>query len=103
MCLLPAALFIDFIVRKRLLHFSRICLAGLFLIALSIPGVLTSRLGIAEETLSNSIFGLIGLHIERVLVFGMFWSLLVLLWKVDPGRAKNSGESKAVKLAQHAN
>lgn len=83
-CILPAAFFIDLIVRKKFLAFAVICLSALGLLAVSVPGLLTERLQLEVETLSANPVGFLGLHIERILVFGLFWSLLVLLWWVGP-------------------
>ena len=80
-CILPAALLIDFIVRKKLAGFSRFWLAGLGLLALSLPGLLTERLHLNAGELSGNPLGWLGLHIERLLVFGFFWSLLFVTWR----------------------
>jgi hypothetical protein len=60
------------------------CLAGLALLVLSIPGLLTERLKLSESQLSGSALGFLGLHCERLVIFGTFWALLVLLWKEGP-------------------
>jgi len=81
MCLIPAALLADFLTRKRFVAFSRFWLAGLGLLILSIPGVLVYRLKIGAADLSGNLLLMLGLHIERLLVFGMFWSLMFLMWR----------------------
>jgi Glycosyltransferase family 87 len=84
LCILPAALLIDFLLRRRFVRFSRFWLAGLGLLIISIPGFLTERVGLSEESLTHNPAGLLGLHVERLLVFGLFLSLLWLLWRSDP-------------------
>jgi hypothetical protein len=91
MCLLPAALLVDFLIRKRFVAFSRFWLAGLSLLILSIPGVLVDRLKMSPSDLSNNPLLMLGVHIERLLVFGMFWSLIFLMWKAG----NISGEAAA--------
>lgn len=81
LCVVPAALLMDFIVRRKFLVFSAAGLAGLALLAIGIPGLLTDRLHLSADRLSGSLLGFLGLHAERLLVFGMFWSLLFLLWR----------------------
>jgi glycosyl transferase family 87 len=93
LCLLPAALFMDLLVRKKYVAFSRFWLAGLGLLIISIPGVLVNRLKMSPATLSNNPLLALGIHIERLLVFGMFWSLLFLMWK-----ARDISESPEHKL-----
>ena len=83
LCILPAAFFIDLFMRRRFVRFSSSCLAGFCLFIIGIPGVLTDRLRISPETLSASFIGFLGLHVERLLVFGMFCASLVLLWRVE--------------------
>jgi hypothetical protein len=103
-CILPAAFFIDLIVRKRFLAFAVVCLSALGLLAVSIPGVLTERLRLGVETLSANPVVFLGLHIERILVFGLFWSLLVTLWRVGPTDSvarKESGVSCASERLQY--
>ncbi|HEV8487900.1 MAG TPA: glycosyltransferase family 87 protein [Blastocatellia bacterium] len=80
-CILPAALLIDFVVRKKLVGFSRFWLGGLGLLTLSLPGLLTERLHLDAAELSGNPAGWLGLHIERLLVFGLFWSLLFVMWR----------------------
>lgn len=90
-CILPAAVLMNFIAQKKHLAFSKLWLSAMCLFALSIPGVLTSRLHLTPESLSESPLGLLGLHIERLLVFTMFCSFLFCLWKED--RVKTGAES----------
>ena len=95
LCILPAALLIDFIRRRKFATFSWVGLAGLGLLALGIPGMLTERLGLDAAQLSANPIGFLGLHIEQLLVFGLFWALLVLVWKSPPEELTHS---KSVKL-----
>ena len=81
--ILPVALLIDLLIRKRHVTFSIFWLVATGLLIVSLPGLLTSRLGISEESLAQSISGFAALHIERVLTFGMFVSFLFVLWKED--------------------
>lgn len=81
LCLLPAALIVDSLIRKRFVSFSRFWLAGLALLILSIPGVLVDRLKMSPAELAGNPLLFLGLHIERLLVFGMFWSLIFLMWR----------------------
>jgi hypothetical protein len=83
-CILPAAFFIDLLVRKRFRVFAAICLSALGLLAVSIPGLLTERLHLQVASLSANPLGFLGLQIERILIFGLFWSLLIFLWRVGP-------------------
>jgi glycosyl transferase family 87 len=84
LCIIPAAVLIDFVAQKKYVRLSISCLAGLALLVLSIPGLLTERLKLSESQLSGSALGFLGLHIERLVIFGTFWALLVLLWKEGP-------------------
>ena len=93
MCLLPAALLVAFLIRKRFVAFSRFWLAGLGLLIISIPGVLVDRLKMNAADLSNNFLLMLGLHIERLLVFGMFWSLMFLMWKAGDISEASEGES----------
>jgi hypothetical protein len=81
LCLLPAAVLVGLLVQRRNVVFSLIGLAALGLLVVSIPGLLTVRLDLSAERLSESPLGLLGLHIERLLMVGMFCSFLILLWK----------------------
>jgi Glycosyltransferase family 87 len=85
LCLLPAALMVDFLIHKRFITFSRFWLAGLGLLIISIPGVLVDRLKMSAGDPSGNPVLMLGLHIERLLVFGMFWSLLFVMWKARTG------------------
>lgn len=80
-CLLPAALLVDFAIRRRFVAFSRFWLGALGLLIVSIPGLLVDRLKLDPASFPGNPFFLLGLHIERILVFGMFWSILFLIWK----------------------
>lgn len=82
-CILPAALLIDFVVRGKLRKFSWIGLGALGLLVLSIPGFLTERLHLDHSQLTTNALGFLGLHVERIMVFTFFCALLVLLWKAD--------------------
>lgn len=83
-CILPAALFIGFIKQRKYLAFSSICLAALGLFIVSLPGLLTERLHLRVEDLSSSPAGFLGLHLERIIVLGLFCSLLIFLWRTSP-------------------
>jgi hypothetical protein len=90
MCLLPASLLTEWLVRKRHVAFSRFWLAALGLLILSIPGFLVDRLKMNPADMASNPLLMFGLHIERLLVFGMFWSLLFLMWKA--GNASDEAE-----------
>lgn len=81
MCLMAAAMLIDFLIHKRFVAFSRFWLGALGLLVVSIPGLLVDRLKLDPGKFAGNPFFLLGLHIERILVFGMFWSVLFLMWK----------------------
>lgn len=85
LCVLPAALLIKNVVQCRYTLFSLVGLAFLALLVVSIPGLLTVRLNLSMESLSGSLVGFLGLHLERLLMFGMFCSFLLLLWNVPRG------------------
>ncbi|MFY9611800.1 MAG: glycosyltransferase family 87 protein [Blastocatellia bacterium] len=89
LCILPAAVLIGNIVQRRYTLFSLIGLTSLALLVVSIPGLLTVRLALGAETLSKSPIGFLGLHLERLLMFGMFCSFLLLLWNT-PRREEES-------------
>ena len=77
--IIPAAVLIDLLRQpstKRLAQYGLVLL-GLF--ALSIPGLLADRLKLDQETLSRNPLGFIGLHLERLIVLGLFSALLVLM------------------------
>ena len=80
-CVLPAAVFVDFIVRHRFRRLSVIGLSALGLLSLNIPGLLTERLHLPADTLSANPAGFLALHVDRLLVFGMFWLLLITIWR----------------------
>lgn len=90
LCILPAAVFVDLFVRKIFPRVAVISLAVLSLLIISVPGLLTDRLHVEVEALLANPAGVLVLSLERVLVFGMFWSLLVFLWRTAPG---NCGEA----------
>jgi hypothetical protein len=81
LCLLPAVLLIDLLVQRRFVFFSRFWLAGLGLLIISIPGLLIDRLKIDPSVISSNPLLLLGVHVERLLMFGMFCSLIYLMWK----------------------
>jgi hypothetical protein len=78
---IPAAMFAELIVRGTRRRVGVACVAILALFAVSIPGLLTERLLLSVASLSANLIGFVGLHFERLLVFGMFCWLLVLLSK----------------------
>jgi len=86
--IIPIALLIDFLMHREYKAFSIFWLAATGLLVLSIPGLLISRLGITEETITHSVFITAAVHIERILTFGMFGSLLFLLWKSSSTRSQ---------------
>jgi hypothetical protein len=95
LCLLPTAMLADLLVRKRFVAFGRFWLAALGLLIISIPGVLVDRLKISTADLASNPLLFLGLHIERILVFGMFWSLMFLIWKA--GDITETTQSELVK------
>jgi hypothetical protein len=48
--------------------------------------LLTERLKIPAAELSTTLLGFAGLHAERILMFGLFWSLLWIGWGERPAR-----------------
>ncbi|HKQ08661.1 MAG TPA: glycosyltransferase family 87 protein [Blastocatellia bacterium] len=99
LCILPAALLIDWLLRGSFIRFSRFWLVGLGLLIISLPGLLTERLGLSEDRLANNLAGRLGLHIERLLVVGLFVSLLLLLWRSDPSPQTDAASGPFVALA----
>lgn len=85
-CILPAALLIGFLIKNRFVGFSRFWLGGLGLFVVSVPGLLLDRLKLDPATVSGNPLGWLGLHIERIVVFGMFWSLMALALKEAPSK-----------------
>lgn len=81
LCLIPAAMLTEFLIKKRFVAFSRFWLGALGLLVISIPGLLVDRLKLDPAMFARNPFFLLGLHIERILVFGLFWSVLFLMWK----------------------
>jgi len=81
LCIVPAALLVDFIVKGKFTRFSIGWLSALGLFVISLPGLLTERLHVKAEYLAASPLGLLAFHIERLLVLGLFCALMVLLWK----------------------
>ena len=76
-CVLPAALLIDFIVREVRLRFSWFWLGALGLLIISLPGLLTERFHLNATELSGNLLGWFGIHSERLMIFALFWSLLI--------------------------
>ena len=88
LCLIAAAMLTDFLIHKRFVAFSRFWLGALGLLVVSIPGLLVDRLKLDPSSFTRNPLFLLGLHIERLLVFGMFWSVLFLMWKTrDTGNS----------------
>jgi hypothetical protein len=87
LCIIPAALLMDFFVKRKFVRLSVCGLSGLSLLAISIPGLLTERLGFTENQLSSHLFGFLGLHIERIMTLGVFCIFLFILWRVDTSGA----------------
>jgi hypothetical protein len=67
--------------QEKFVFFSRFWLAGLGLLIISIPGLLVDRLQIEPSVISSNPLLLVGVHVERLLMCGMFWSLTYLMWK----------------------
>jgi hypothetical protein len=93
---IPAAAFADLIIRDTHRRIGVACMAGLALFAISIPGLMTERLHLSAESLAANPAGFVGLHFERLLVFGLFCWLLVLLWKFRQGFFNDSPADSAV-------
>jgi hypothetical protein len=88
LCLIAAAMLTDFLVRKRFVAFSRFWLGALGLLVVSVPGLLVDRLKLDPSSFTRNPLLVLGLHVERLLVFGMFWSVLFLMWKTrDTGNS----------------
>jgi len=99
LCLIPAILQGDLLVQKRFVFLSRFWLAGLGLLIISVPGLLIDRLNIDTSVISTNPFLLFGVHVERLLMFGMFWSVIFLIWKsagVEEGGFSHCATSSAV-------
>jgi len=95
-CIVPAAVFADLIIRDKHRKIGVACMAGLALFATSIPGLMTERLHLSADSLAANPAGFAGLHFERLLVFGMFCFLLVLLSKFGPGVLKDSPADSSI-------
>jgi hypothetical protein len=93
-CVIPAALLIGCATRSEFSGWRVAWLVGFALFALNIPGQLTGRFHLSVEGLSAHPLGFIGLHIERLIIFAMFWSLLYFVWKADP-RPQQAGNTTA--------
>lgn len=91
-CLIPAALLTGFLVHKRFVAFSRFWLGALALLIISVPGLLVDRLKLDPQSHSGNPLFLLGVHIERLLVFGLFWSLLFLMWTTNDEPNKLVGD-----------
>jgi glycosyl transferase family 87 len=88
LCLMAAAMMTDLLIKKRFVAFSRFWLGALGLLVVSIPGLLVDRLKLDPASFAGNPFFVLGVHIERILVFGMFWSVLFLIWKTpDTGNS----------------
>ena len=94
LCIIPTALVVDFIVKKKFVRFARFWLGAMGLLVLNIPGLLTERLRIRPTALLGNPFGFLALHIERLLILGMFCSLLWLAWRSDPGAIAEHDEPR---------
>ena len=100
LCVIPAAVFIKMLSSRRHVALARIGLVGVGLFALSIPGLLTERLGLDPESLSSNPVGWLGLHIERLIVFGLFWTLLAVLARIGRKPEKGRVPSTTIKVDQ---
>ncbi len=87
LCLIAVAAMIELHRRGVMIGLSRFWLAALGLLIVNIPGALTDRLNLSESELSGPL-GFAGLHIERLLMFGFFWSLVWALWRGESGAGK---------------
>ncbi|PYT03335.1 MAG: hypothetical protein DMF60_18720 [Acidobacteria bacterium] len=94
LCILPAAVFVDFLVRKVFPRLAIFSLAVLSLFIISVPGLLADRLHLEVERLADPA-GVLALNLERLLVFGMFCWLLVFLWRTAPGHCGEAKDSTA--------
>ena len=92
LCLIPAAMLAGFLVNKRFITFARFWLGAFCLLIVSVPGLLIDRLKLDPQSHSGNPLFVFGLHIERLLVFGLFWSLLVLMWQTTDETALYVGE-----------
>ncbi|HSB09012.1 MAG TPA: glycosyltransferase family 87 protein [Blastocatellia bacterium] len=90
-CVIPAAVFLDLIVRGKVRKPGFIGVAALGLLGASVSGILTERLHLGSESLAANPVGFVGLHFDRILVFGLFWSLIMFLWKLPPGDLEEPG------------
>jgi Glycosyltransferase family 87 len=90
LCLLPAALCAALLIHRKFVTFSRFWLIALGLLIVSIPGILLERLKIDSNAISSNPLLLFGVHSERLLVFGMFWSVMFVIWKAADHCATNS-------------
>jgi len=81
LCIVPAAIMIRFYLRGTHRRFAIFWLCALAVLVADPPGVLADRFGFSVEALNSSLAGWLGLNIERIVVFTMFWSMIVLLWK----------------------
>jgi len=73
-----AALFVADLEAERRIRLAAAGLAALGLLAVSLPGLLTERLGLTAGQL-DSPWGFLGLHADRLVVFGLFLALLITL------------------------
>jgi hypothetical protein len=89
-----AALVMDFLVRMKFPRLTKACLACLLMLSLTIPGILTARFDLSVRDLSNSPLGLLGLHLDRILVLVMFCSFLWLLSRGDPDSVHSDCEGE---------
>ncbi|MEW6211835.1 MAG: glycosyltransferase 87 family protein [Acidobacteriota bacterium] len=91
LCIIPAAVLIAFYRRKFFPRFSMFWLGALSLFIINLPGLLADRLSLGAADLSNPA-GFVGLHIERLMVFVFFWSMLWVAWKGDKEKGKQFSE-----------
>ena len=89
-CIVPAVLLVHYYSSGRLVRFSRFWLCGLAILVVSIPGLLTERLGLTEAALRANPIGWLALHSERLLVFGLFCALCWVGWKSKPATVKTA-------------
>src|SRR5262249_31130421 len=90
--IIPAAVLVDFRRRPGGRRFAECGLVMLGLFAISVPGLLTDRLGLDVTAVARNPIGFVGLHLERLIVLTLFTAMLILMIKhrsVIPGPASN--------------
>ncbi|HKO96768.1 MAG TPA: glycosyltransferase family 87 protein [Pyrinomonadaceae bacterium] len=96
LCLIPVAVLINFLVNRRLVVFSCAWLTGFSLLALGLPGLVTTRMNLEGGSQALTTLSFLLLHSERLLVLLAFWSLLWVLWKRRDGEPEGSPATATV-------